>query len=111
MEKRRILILAADSTLYVSLAERLCLDGMHVVDRPVSRANPDVNLVIAVCDSWPTPWTLELLRSRFPTVSCLLLSGSPVSGPYVAATFRCGYFLALPASGRRIAELARTLLS
>ena len=111
MEKRRILILAADSALHTSLAERLCLDGMHVVDRPESPANPGVNLVIAVCDSWPAPWTLELLRSHFRTVSCLLLSGSPVSGPYLAATFRRGYFLALPTSGRRIANLARTLVA
>ena len=111
MEKRRILILASDSALYASLAERLRLDGMQVVDPPASAANPDVNLVIAVCDSWPAPWTLELLRSHFRAVSCMLLSGSPVSGPYVAARFKRGYFLALPTSGRRIADLARTLLA
>ena len=112
MDKRRILLLAADDGLNGSLAELLRLDGMTVTV-PAPSAPPStwpVDLVIAACDSWPSPWTLPLLRSHFRTVPCLLLSGSPVSGPYVVAGFQRGYFLGLPADGRRIAELVRSLL-
>jgi len=111
VDKRRILLLAADHGLESSLAELLRLEGFEVVPAPSgSSATPQVDVVIAACDSWPSPWTLPLLRSHFRTVPCLLLSGSPVSGPYAAAGFQRGYFLGLPAEGRRIAELVSSLL-
>lgn len=88
------------------------LDGFDVAGaaRPAPPRRAHVDLVIAVCDSWPAPWTLPMLQREFRKVPCLLLSGSPVSGPYAAAGFERGYFLALPASGRRISALLRTLL-
>ena len=79
-------------------------------DPGVSPSSQHIDLVIAACDSWPSPWTLPKLRSHFRTVPCLLLSSSPVSGPYAAAGFQRGYFLGLPADGRRIAELVSSLL-
>jgi hypothetical protein len=112
VHKRRVLLLAADPMLNGSLAELLRLDGMEVTV-PAPGASPSsqhIDLVIAACDSWPSPWTLLMLRSHFRTVPCLLLSGSPVSGPYAAAGFQRGYFLGLPADGRQIAELVRSLL-
>lgn len=110
--RKRVLLLAADQMLKGSLAELLRLDGTEVTV-PAPGASPSrqqVDLVIAACDSWPPPWTLPMLRSHFRTVPCLLLSGSPVSGPYAVAGFQRGYFLGLPAGGRRIAELVRGLL-
>lgn len=112
MGKRRILLLAADQGLQRSLAELLRLKGFEVVHAPGGSTviTHQVDVVIAACDSWPSPWTLPMLRSRFRTLPCLLLSGSPVSGPYAAAGFQRGYFLGLPADGRRIAELVRGVL-
>ena len=111
MDKRRILLLAADHGLESSLAELLRLEGFEVVPAPSgSTATPQVDVVIAACDSWPAPWTLPMLRSHFRTVPCLLLSGSPVSGPYAATGFQRGYFLTLPANGRRIVEQVKVLL-
>ena len=106
------MLLAADHELKSSLAELLRLEGIDVVmpAPSASTASPQVDLVIAACDSWPEPWTLPLLRSHFRNVPCLLLSGSPVSGPYAATGFQRGYFLTLPANGRRIVELVKVLL-
>ncbi|HYM66429.1 MAG TPA: hypothetical protein VEW68_03990 [Patescibacteria group bacterium] len=109
---RRVLLLAADRSLSSSVADLLRLDGISVTvpDHGAAPSYPDVDLVIASCDSWPSPWTLQLLRSRYRAVPCLLLSGSPVSGPYATAGFKRGYFLGLPAEARRISELAGSLL-
>jgi len=111
VDKRRILLLAADHGLESSLAELFRLEGFEMVPAPSgSAATPQVDVVIAACDSWPSPWTLPMLRSHFRRVPCLLLSGSPVSGPYVTTGFQRGYFLSLPANGRRIVERLRVLL-
>ena len=112
MRRRRVLLLAADRRLNSSLAELLRLDGTEVTvpDQDTEAADRPVDLVIAACDSWPAPWTLPMLRRHFRTVPCLLLSGSPVSGPYAAVGLQRGYFLGLPAEGRRIAELVKGLL-
>lgn len=112
MQKRSVLLLIADRRLNGSLAELLRLDGLEVtVPEPgAAPSAPQVDLVIAACDSWPSPWTLPMLRRHFRTVPCLLLSGSPVSGPYAAVGFQRGYFLGLPADGRRITELVTGLL-
>ncbi|GAC1689496.1 MAG: hypothetical protein PVS2B1_11370 [Candidatus Dormibacteraceae bacterium] len=112
MDKLRILVLVGDPGLNSSLADLLRLGGLEVIGSalPAPRGGEHVDLVIAARDSWPAPWTLPMLKSRFRQVPCLLLSGSPVSGPYAAAGFKRGYFLALPASGRRIADMVRSLL-
>jgi len=110
MANRRILLLAADQWFWESLAGLLRLDGAEVVASPPAGAAP-IDLVVVACDSWPRPWRPRSLRAILRRTPCLLLSGSPVSGPYAASEFPHGFFSPLPASGSRLAALVRSLLA
>lgn len=114
MPKRHVLLMAADRRLNGSLAELLRATGLDVTATApspgVHQSSPRIDAVVAACDSWPWPWTLHILRAHFRSVPCLLMSGSPVSGPYAATGFRKGYFLGLPADGRRIAALVTSII-
>lgn len=110
MPKPRILLLAADGLLWDSLAGLLRLDGADVM----ASAPPQpggIDLVILACDSWPRGWPARSLRTLSRRTPCLLLSGSPVFGPYTASSFPRGFFAPLPVSGARLADLVRSLLA
>lgn len=108
--KRRILLLSADQMIWESLAGLLRLEGAEVVASAPDAALP-VDLVVVASDSWPKPWPSRSLRVTFRRTPCLLLSGSPVSGPYTASGFPRGFFAPLPVSGERLAELVSSLLA
>lgn len=114
MPKRHVLLMAADRRLNGSLAELLRTTGLEVIATAPApgapQTSPPIDAVVAACDSWPWPWTLPMLRTHFRSVPCLLLSGSPVSGPYAATGFRKGYFMGLPADGRRIAAQVTSII-
>ena len=108
--KRRILLLSADQMIWESLAGLLRLDGAEVLAWPSDEAS-SIDLVVVACDSWPKSWPSRILRATFRRTSLLLLSGSPVSGPYTASGFSRGFFAPLPVSGARLAELVTSLLA
>jgi hypothetical protein len=110
LKKTRILILSGDPRLTLSLAGLFQLHGMDVLVPPASPAGREIDVVLAACDCLPNPWTLERARRAFDRLPCLLLSGSPVSGPYAAAGFKRGFFLGLPAAGPRIVDAVRALV-
>lgn len=110
MPKPRILLLAADGLLWDSLAGLLRLDGADVVASAPSEPG-GIDLVVVASDSWPKAWPARSLRALFRGTPCLLLSGSPVSGPYTASTFPRGFFAQLPVTGAQLADLVRSLLA
>lgn len=109
MRKPRILLLARDLTIWDSLASLLRLHAAEVVASVPGDRVP-IDLVVVVCDSWPEQWRPRSLRAMFPRTPCLLLSGSPTSGPYTASTFARGFFTPLPVTASRLMERVTSLL-
>jgi DNA-binding response OmpR family regulator len=104
----RVLLLTGDEDLDTSIAELLALDGLTVArDR---RAEP-VHVVLADLDHLPEDWSLRLLRQRIGRLPCLLMSGSPFSGPYTATTLARGYFLYKPFSPEQLLVRLRRCVS
>lgn len=96
---RRVLLLTGDEDLAVSITELLALDGLAVS----TAAGPEpAEAVLADLDHLPEDWDLRLLRQRLGRLPCVLMSGSPFSGPYTAAAFTRGYFLYKPFSPEQL---------
>jgi len=103
-----VLLLTANEDLAESMTELLGLDGLDVAT--TAGAQP-VQAVVADLDDWPADWSLRLLRQRVGRLPCLLLSGSPFAGPYMATTLTRGYFLHKPFSPERLLEVLRRCVS
>lgn len=106
----RILLLARDQMIWNSLASLLRLQGADVV-AAAPTGSAAIDLVVVACDSWPWPRSARSLRATFRRTPCLLLSGSPTSGPYTASALPCGFFAPLPLSATHLADVVRSLLA
>lgn len=95
--------------LWESLAGLLRLHGSEVVAAP-PRDVASVDLVVVACDCWPKRLSARSLRAMFRRTPCLLLSGSPTSGPYTASLFPRGFFAPLPMNAGRFTALVTSLL-
>lgn len=109
MEGCRILLLSADALLWDSLAALFRLERADVVGS-LPRDPASVDLVVVAYDCWPKSLRARALRAMFRRTPCLLLSGSPTSGPYTASTFPRGFFAPLPMNAGRLAGLVTSLL-
>jgi hypothetical protein len=98
-----LLLLSADPLLFASLAEYLAVRG-HRVCGP-AEADVPVSAVILDADAWPPSWSHRRLRSRFTRTPCILLSGSPLTGPDMASRLRRGFFLPKPVRPWELARL------
>jgi DNA-binding response OmpR family regulator len=105
---RRLLLLTGDQDLALSITELLALDGLTVA---TDRRGEPVHAVLADLDHLPEHWDLRLLRQRIGRLPCLLMSGSPFSGPYTATTFVRGYFLYKPFSPEQLLVRLRRCVS
>jgi DNA-binding response OmpR family regulator len=100
----RVLLLTADQHLAESISELLDEEGLDVTT--ILDTGP-VQAAVADLDAWPADWDIRLLRRRLGQVPCLLLSGSPFAGPYIATTLARGYFMYKPFSPRRLLTVLR----
>lgn len=98
-----LLLLSADPLLSASLAEYLAGWG-HRICAPAEAAGVPGAVVIDA-DAWPPSWSHRRLRTSFPRTPCILLSGSPLVGPEVAAQLRRGFFLPKPVRPWELARL------
>jgi hypothetical protein len=109
MANSRILLVGVDVLLWDSLAGLLRLHGAEVLPSPPREA-ASVDLVVVACDCWPKRLPVRSLRAMFRRTPCLLLSGSPTSGPYTASLFARGFFAPLPMNAGRLTGIVTSLL-
>ncbi len=107
-----IVILSSDAVLCASLTSlfearghRLTVD-LGVDGRPVT----ETACVVVDLDRPPHRLTLEWIESRYPQVPCVVLSGSPWSGPHAATGLSYGYFLHKPVPALDLAAMVEGVL-
>ncbi|MEO6797976.1 MAG: hypothetical protein ABI401_00370 [Candidatus Dormibacter sp.] len=107
-----IVILSSDATLHASLTSLFEARGHRVLadlEVPTHWA-ADADCVVVDLDRPSTRLSIEWLEGRFPGVPCLVLSGSPWSGPQAAAGLTHGYFLHMPVPALELTAMVEGLL-
>jgi len=93
-----IVLLSTDAVLCTSLISLFEARGHRVTAdvEVASRAGYQTSCVVVDLDRPSSPMSCEWLEAHFPQVPCVVLSGSPWSGPHAAASLSHGYFLPKP---------------
>jgi DNA-binding response OmpR family regulator len=107
-----IVILSADAVLLTSLTSLFEGRGHRVSTTLEVGAPPAVEAecVIVDLDRPPNPLSCDWLEAQYPGVPCVILSGSPWSGPHATAGLTCGYFLHKPVAALELTAMVEGLL-
>ena len=107
-----IVILSADEVLRSSLASLFEARRHHVSTtlEVTTPATLEADCVVVDLDRPPLPLSGDWLEACYPGVPCVILSGSPWSGPHATAGLTCGYFLHKPVAALELTALVEGLL-